>query len=539
MNNRIPPIPMMLHIIGNIPTSYAMAMSYEEQLLCLKNYLCEIVVPTMNENIEEIQTLITYINNYFDNLDLQEEVNTKIEEMVESGELQEIITSYLQMKGVLGFDTLNNMVEATNIIEGSICRTIGNLTYNDGKGAYYKIRQITSSDVVDGVHIIALNISETLIAELIEDYNINQINENLSTIEENIDSIENDIEDINSTLNIETSERTILIGDSYSVYRPNIEGIEGWAVPLRRLLNLENNDCPIIQDNGGGFTQQGSTGTFLEGLQNLNVQHKNTIKRIVVCGGLNDYNSTPSDIKSAISTFVTYCNTNFPNAKVYIGMIDWETDNFEGTTDNAQYGRYRVLNNVLPAYQECNEYGAIYLNGVENVMRDYTNYYDISHPNQNLCLKLAYYIYQALQNGYASITYPQHKLAFKSDYVDNTNFAVYERIVNNNFVAFDLMENGSIITFTSGTHTINSNKLYVGRIDSNYFRSVNTNDIMFSCPAIITDTNNQKYQANASFYILYLDYLYMRVTSPSINDGLNVKSITLLSPYLSKPAVIQ
>lgn len=111
MNNRIPPIPMMLHIIGNIPTSYAMAMSYEEQLLCLKNYICEIVVPTMNENITDIQALITYINNYFDNLDLQEEVNIKINELVEDGTLANIINDELLSEINQKYNTLDAKVD--------------------------------------------------------------------------------------------------------------------------------------------------------------------------------------------------------------------------------------------------------------------------------------------------------------------------------------------------------------------------------------------------------------------------------------------
>ena len=50
----------------------------------------------------------------------------------------------------------------------------------------------------------------------------------------------------NNEIDIINSERTILLGDSYSLYRPEVEGIEGWAIPLKRLLNLIFSFVPLI-----------------------------------------------------------------------------------------------------------------------------------------------------------------------------------------------------------------------------------------------------------------------------------------------------
>ena len=83
-----------------------------------------------------------YINNYFENLDVQEEINNKLDEMAESCQLADIIAQFLQLAGVLAFDTLNDMKNATNLVNGSIAKTLGNTTYNDGYGAFYKIRNI-------------------------------------------------------------------------------------------------------------------------------------------------------------------------------------------------------------------------------------------------------------------------------------------------------------------------------------------------------------------------------------------------------------
>ena len=110
--------------------------------------------------------LQNYVNNYFDNLDVQDEINNKLDEMVEQGTLQEIIADYLNSKAIFGYDTINDMKNATNLIDGSYARTLGRNNYKDGKGYLYKIREITNEDVVDNFKIIALN-DENLIAEKI------------------------------------------------------------------------------------------------------------------------------------------------------------------------------------------------------------------------------------------------------------------------------------------------------------------------------------------------------------------------------------
>ena len=45
--------------------------------------------------------LQNYINNYFDNLDVQEEINNKLDEMVENGELESILINYFNFNGYI------------------------------------------------------------------------------------------------------------------------------------------------------------------------------------------------------------------------------------------------------------------------------------------------------------------------------------------------------------------------------------------------------------------------------------------------------
>lgn len=47
----------ILYNVGNLPSSYREALSYEEQLLWLLNYLEKTVVPTVNECINEVNSI--------------------------------------------------------------------------------------------------------------------------------------------------------------------------------------------------------------------------------------------------------------------------------------------------------------------------------------------------------------------------------------------------------------------------------------------------------------------------------------------------
>ena len=99
------------HIIGIIPSSYKYALTYEEQIFAIGDYLEKVVFPAINENAEalaELQGLFLqlkdYVDNYFDNLDVQEEINNKLDDMVTQGTMAEIINQEI-------FGELNSQVQ--------------------------------------------------------------------------------------------------------------------------------------------------------------------------------------------------------------------------------------------------------------------------------------------------------------------------------------------------------------------------------------------------------------------------------------------
>mgnify|MGYP000186582483 CR=1 FL=1 len=175
MNNfnykRLPPFKWF--ILENFPFIEADFDALTEwQLLCkLGNELSKVVNAT-NTLGTQVETLTDYVSNYFDNLDVQEEINNKLDEMAESGELTDIIAQYLELAGILAFNTVSNMANAQNLANGSFARTFGKNLYNDGLGAYYKIRGVLNTDVIDGDNIVALTNYPNLIAEKIIEKNI-------------------------------------------------------------------------------------------------------------------------------------------------------------------------------------------------------------------------------------------------------------------------------------------------------------------------------------------------------------------------------
>ena len=169
----ISPFKKLCITIGNLPTAYIESMSYYEGLTFLVNYLANNVIPAVNNNSEVVKELQdqfvilkNYVDNYFDNLDVQEEINNKLDEMADSGQLTDIIAQYLGLAGMITFDTVADMKLAENLVNGSKCSTLGFYNVNDGGNAFYKIREVINTDTIDEMTLFALH-DPTLVAELI------------------------------------------------------------------------------------------------------------------------------------------------------------------------------------------------------------------------------------------------------------------------------------------------------------------------------------------------------------------------------------
>ena len=144
----------------------------EWQLFCKLRKEINKIIESQNivgkqELTNAFNNLQNYVNDYFENLDVQTEINNKLNEMAESGELQQIIGEFLKLNSLITFDTVEDMKASANLINGSYAKTLGFNTKNDSGSSLYKIRTITNTDIVDNMSIIALNQND-LIAEFIK-----------------------------------------------------------------------------------------------------------------------------------------------------------------------------------------------------------------------------------------------------------------------------------------------------------------------------------------------------------------------------------
>lgn len=233
---KLRPFTRFIYTIGELPTSYLMSMTYEEQLIWLCNYLSQTVIPTVNNNglaIEELQNLFvelqSYVNNYFAELDVQQEIDNKLDEMAEDGTLEAIISEYLQLKATYTYNTITEMKEATNLVNGSFARISGFYSYNDGGGAFYKVRTLINTDVVDEILLFALA-DEELVAELVlnKEVNVKQLGINgtgadnkeiLSKAIANFDIINYDVDiELNDTLELQDISNKVINGNDHKIF---------------------------------------------------------------------------------------------------------------------------------------------------------------------------------------------------------------------------------------------------------------------------------------------------------------------------------
>ena len=319
---QVPPLKKICMTIGQLPTSYLETMSYYEMLVWFVNYLRDDIIPVVNANgaaTEELQelfvTLQNYVNNYFDNLDVQDEINNKLDEMAESGQLTDIIAQYLGLAGMITFDTVAEMKLAENLVNGSKCKTLGYHTVNDNGSALYKVRTVTNEDVIDEGSIIALY-DNTLVAELVVENNI------VSSKQYGCvgDGTTDDTQQVQALLNYAKAHSPItilingfhyindhidLIGTSDNrIININITGVD----TTKAYMNVESAKCGFIFDNNFDFTNT-TTGLILNYTRGINISNLKFMTNETVNDGEIPLNANYG-IKVLNSTYTTIKNCN-------------------------------------------------------------------------------------------------------------------------------------------------------------------------------------------------------------------------------------
>ena len=165
------PNPFIVFCQKTIPLAFDESMSFMEAMYAFKAYLENEVVPAVNSNAQAVVDLTDlvnqmkdYIDHYFDNLDVQQEINNKLDEMAEDGTLTNLIKAYIdpiqeafeesinvqiatQDEDIETFKTeISDTVSTQNSHINSLTNMVNSVTSGSPKGVYATLTALTTAD---------------------------------------------------------------------------------------------------------------------------------------------------------------------------------------------------------------------------------------------------------------------------------------------------------------------------------------------------------------------------------------------------------
>lgn len=156
--------PFVTYCAQLVPTVFDDSLSYYEALCALAKWMQDNLVDVVNNNAEVTEEYIQltkdlkkYMDEYFDNLNIQTEINNKLDEMVEDGTLAEIInedifntlyTSKTEWKNVVSLGLHNDGVTPNDSLLAGILATAsdGDVFYFP-KGTYLFNSRVTFANL--------------------------------------------------------------------------------------------------------------------------------------------------------------------------------------------------------------------------------------------------------------------------------------------------------------------------------------------------------------------------------------------------------
>ena len=254
----------------------------------------------------------------------------------------------------------------------------------------------------------------------------------------------NDLQDNVDELNLLKNKRYIFISDSYGTVP------DDWISVIVNKLGLVAGQYYRNAVAGAGFKPPYNSYfiDYLQALEN-SVVNPDTITDIVVVGGFNDRSTTQADLETAISNFMTYCKTQYKNAKVWIGAAGWSF--------NLEFCRELRNGAYMEGYKNAVKFGANTLNGMDYIMHGKSQFIEEAPGGYTLYLNYMY-------------VHPNQKASddIASCVISNLSGSAYERHT-------EVTATGNM---TSGITATGDNTLSVVQIlDNNMIRCRFTNNV--------------------------------------------------------------
>ena len=227
--------------------------------------------------------------------------------------------------------------------------------------------------------------------------------ETIADLQNRVVDLEEDVDDIKSDLryafdriaNVEKyvpeTAKIILIGDSYL---EATGAVTNYGAQLETLM--PNATIYRYADAGSGFDHYGVLGkTFGMMASEAIADHSDEkIGYVFMIGGSNDRNQNQADVETYMASAIASLRAAWPTAKICVGFCGW-TDMTQSSTDKTYFIK------TCDTYKTCIDHDAVFVDGLQYVMHDYSNFYNAGHPNTDLQGRIAKFLYQFINNGYA------------------------------------------------------------------------------------------------------------------------------------------
>lgn len=241
--------------------------------------LQEYVNNTKDDLVTAFNNLDNYVRYYFDNLDVQEEINNKLDQMVEDGTLEEIIAKYIDTKLSI-YDSISSMENNTTIGEmfklkgydttfiTTTTSTISSLQINDT--LYADV--LTKSVIIDSLGITS-TIDPVLFAEIVEYVR----NKGIEIV------FDHKTYTLNGTITLTSANKLKLSGLGYDSVIDYTGNDYAFIINKLQQAQLYNFTINCVNEGGGIYCK------YATGQQNTNNLTSSSFKRVYINNSKNPF----------------------------------------------------------------------------------------------------------------------------------------------------------------------------------------------------------------------------------------------------------